>query len=178
MNNLTEILDKSSNRKQLFSKGEIIQKQGDLNVHAIYVNKGIVRSYLIDSNGKEHTYMFGSEGWIIGDIEAAVYNQPAQLFIDCLEDSEVIFFNRHLLFQDDLSKEQIVKNAQMLFRRLGRSQRRTLMLIGSSAMDRYKDFLEIYPDLLNRVPQKMIASYLGIVPQTLSDLRNRIAKFG
>ena len=177
MKNLTELISNDLNSKRkIFKKGEIIQKMSDLDIHAIYVVKGILRSYLIDSKGKEHTYMFGSEGWIIGDIEAAEYDNPAQLFIDCLEDSEIILFDRGILFQDSLSKEQLAKHAQMLFRSLSRSQRRVLMLMGTPAEDRYKYFLEIYPDIPNRVPQKMIASYLGIAPQTLSVIRSRIAK--
>lgn len=177
MKSLTELINNDLNsKKRAFRKGEIVQKMNDLNIYAIYVVKGILRSYLIDSNGKEHTYMFGSEGWIIGDIEAAEYNQPAQLFIDCLEDSEIIFFDRSILFQKKFSKDELVKNTRMLFRSLARSQRRILMLMGAPAIDRYKYFLEIYPDIPNRVPQKMIASYLGIAPQTLSTIRSKMAK--
>jgi CRP-like cAMP-binding protein len=152
-----------------------LQRAEALKAPAIYVKKGLLRSYIIDSSGKEHIYMFASEGWIIGDIEAIEYDQPAQLFIDCLEDSEVLLFNNKSLFKADLSREQIEENVQLLSRRIGRLQRRVLMLMGAQAIDRYKYFLEIYPELPNRVPQKMIASYLGIMPQTLSTLRNKIA---
>jgi len=120
--------------------------------------------------------MFASEGWIIGDIEAIEYDQPAQLFIDCLEDSEVVLFNNKSLFNADLPREQLEENVQLLSRRIGRLQRRVLMLMEAPAINRYKYFLEIYPELPNRVPQKMIASYLGIMPQTLSTLRKKIAQ--
>ena len=119
--------------------------------------------------------MFASEGWIIGDIEAIEYDQPSKLFIDCLEDSEVVLFNNKCLFKADLPKGQIEENVQLLSRRIGHLQRRVLMLMEAPAINRYKYFLEIYPELPNRVPQKMIASYLGIMPQTLSTLRNKIA---
>ena len=176
MKNLTDILNTHPDSvTKTFKKGEIVQRANELNTAAIYVKKGVLRSYIIDSNGKEHIYMFASEGWIIGDIEAMEYNQPAQLCIDCLEDSEVVLFNKDGLFRVDLSKEQIVENVQLLSRRIGRLQRRVLMLMGASAADRYMYFLEIYPELTSRLSQKMIASYLGIAPQTLSTLRGKMA---
>lgn len=157
-------------------KGEVLQRAEALKAPAIYVKKGLLRSYIIDSSGKEHIYMFASEGWIIGDIEAMEYDQPAQLFIDCLESSEVVLFDNKCLFKADLPKEQIEGSVQLLSRRIGRLQRRVLMLMEAPAIDRYKYFLEMYPELPNRVPQKMIASYLGIMPQTLSALRNKLAR--
>ena len=160
---------------RILKKGEVLQSAEALKAPAIYVKKGLLRSYIIDRKGKEHIYMFASEGWIIGDIEAIEYDRPAQLFIDCLEDSEVVLFNNKCLSKGDLPKEQIEENVQLLSRRIGRLQRRVLMLMEASAVDRYKYFLEIYPDLPNRVPQRMIASYLGIMPQTLSTLRKKLA---
>lgn len=177
MKNLEYIL-KSDHETQTrtLKKGEVLQRAEALKAPAIFVKKGLLRSYIIDSNGKEHIYMFASEGWIIGDIEAIEYDQPAQLFIDCLEDSEVVLFNNKSLFNADLPREQLEENVQLLSRRIGRLQRRVLMLMEAPAINRYKYFLEIYPELPNRVPQKMIASYLGIMPQTLSTLRKKIAQ--
>jgi CRP-like cAMP-binding protein len=120
--------------------------------------------------------MFAPEGWIIADVEAIEFNEPVQLFIDCLEDSEVIIFDKDCLFKADLSKEKIVENAQLLYRRMGKLQRRVLMLMGSPAIDRYNYFLKTYPALPNRVPQRMIASYLGITPQALSKIRGQITR--
>ena len=177
MKELTEILNIDIDLKtKAFKKGEFLQKADDLRTFAIYVKKGLLRSYIIDSNGKEHIYMFASEGWIIADIEALEFDIPAQLFIDCLEDSEVIFFNNACLFKADLPKEKILENVRLLSRRMGRLQRRVLMLMGTPAIDRYQYFLEIYPELPNRLPQKMIASYLGIMPQTLSTIRSKLAR--
>ncbi len=177
MNNIQEILMLAPRAiPSLHEKGEIVQRAGDLKTSPIYVKKGLLKSYLMDSKGKEHIYMFAPEGWIIGDLEAIQYHQPVQLFIECLEDSEVIFFEKDCLFNTELTKEQISENAQILYRRIGRLQRRVLMLMGASAADRYAHFIETYPELLNRVPQKMIASYLGITPQTLSSIRSETAK--
>jgi CRP-like cAMP-binding protein len=135
-----------------------------------------LRSHIIDGKGKEHIFMFAPEGWIIADVEAIEFNEPVQLFIDCLEDSEVIIFDKDCLFKADLSKEKIVENAQLLYRRIGKLQRRVLMLMDSPAIDRYNYFLKTYPALANRVPQRMIASYLGITPQALSKIRGQITR--
>jgi len=177
MENLTDILNISS-KSQIneFRKGDIIQRANASKTTAFYVKKGLLRSYIIDNKGKEHIYMFAPEGWIIGDLEAMEYNEPAQLFIDCLEDSEIIPFDKDCLFKADLSKEKIARNAQLLHRRIGRLQRRVLMLMGTPAIERYNYFLKIYPKLPNRVPQHLIASYLGIAPQTLSTIRGKIAR--
>ena len=157
-----------------FKKRDIIQTAESHLTPSIYIKKGIVRSYIVDRNGKEHIYMFASQGYIIGDIEAMEYDQSTKLYIDCLEDCEVILFDKAQLLSI-LSKEHTVIFNQLLSRRIGRLQRRVLLLMGAPAIERYAYFLEIYPELPNKVPQKMIASYLGITPQTLSSIRSKIA---
>ena len=177
MENLTEILNFDPKAKvKKFQKGHLLQRAGDSKASTFYVKKGLLRSYIIDSKGKEHIFMFAPEGWIIADLEALEFNEPVQLFIDCLEDSEVILFNRDCLFKDDLPKEKVLENAQLLYRRMGKLQRRVLMLMGSPAIDRYTYFLETYPELPNRVPQHMVATYLGITPQALSKIRGQISR--
>ena len=165
-----------NSKPKTFKKGDILQHAGDINPSTFYVKKGLLRSYIIDSKGKEHIFMFAPATWIIADLESLEFNEPVQLFIDCLEDSEVIIFDRDCLFKADFSKEEMIKNAQLLYRRLGKLQRRVLMLMGSPAVDRYSYFLNTYPDLVNRVPQRMIATYLGITPQALSTIRGKIAR--
>lgn len=158
-----------------FKKGHIIQRAGDVNTLTYFVKKGLLRSYIIDSKGKEHIYMFAPENWIIADAEALEFNKPVQLFIDCLEDSEIVIFNKDHLFKADFPKENLVEKIQVLYRRLAKLQRRVLMLMGSPAIDRYTYFLNTYPELPNRIPQRMIATYLGITPQSLSTIRRKIA---
>ncbi len=177
MRSIEEILNSdASSLTKNFRRGEIIQTPNSYNAYAIYVKKGLLSSYIIDSNGKEHIYMFAPEGWIIGDIEAMEYKQPSELFIDSLEDSEIIFFEQDSSFKSNLNQSQMIENVTLLRRRIGRLQRRVLMLLGAPAADRYNYFLEIYPALTNRVPQKLIASFLGIAPQTLSTIRSKIAR--
>ena len=142
---------------------------------AFFVKKGLLRSYSIDEKGKEHIFMFASEGWIIADVESQEFNHSTELFIDCLEDAEVLVFDRKCFTVSELSTEQLKKNAHLMARRIAVLQKRVIMLMSASAINRYKYFLETYPELPNRVPQKMIASYLGIMPQTLSIIRKKLA---
>lgn len=177
MEYLTEILNKDPEATvKEFRKGHILQRAGDAKASTFYVKNGLLRSYIIDSKGKEHIFMFAPKNWIIADVEALEFSEPVQLFIDCLEDSEVIIFNKDCLFKADLPKEKMVDSAQLLYRRMGKLQRRVLMLMGSPAIDRYIYFLNTYPELPNRVPQRMIATYLGITPQALSKIRGQITR--
>ena len=177
MENLTDILNIDPNAKvKDFKKGEMLQLAGSSKASTFFVKKGLLRSYIVDSKGKEHIFMFAPENWIIADVEALEFNEPVQLFIDCLEDSEIVIFNKDCLFEADLSKDKMVHNAQLLYRRMAKLQRRVLMLLGSPAIDRYTYFLNTYPELPNRIPQRMIASYLGITPQALSTIRGEMVR--
>lgn len=168
-------IDKDSTAKS-FKKGEFIQKPDETTANAIFVKKGLIRSYIIDNSGKEHIYMFASEGWITGDIEAVEFNEPTKLYIDCLEDSEIVLIKKDHVSDVNMTKEQMLNNMQKIWRNMAKLQNRILLLIGSPAVDRYNNFLETYPELPNRVPQKMIASYLGITPEALSTIRSKLAK--
>ena len=111
MKDLTDIINIDPNAQlKKFKKGQILQHAGDSSASTFYVKRGLLRSYIIDSSGKEHIFMFAPENWIIADVEALEFNEPVQLFIDCLEDSEVIVFDKDCLFRADLPKEKIVKN--------------------------------------------------------------------
>ena len=177
MENFCDIVTIDSNAKtKHFKKGDIIQREGEKSSLAYYVKKGLLRNYIIDNKGKEHIFMFASEGWIIADIESQEFNQPSEMFIDCIENAEVIVFDRKCFKLANLTPNQLKQNAHLMARRIAVLQRRVIMLMSSSAKYRYNKFLDTYPDLPNRVPQRMIASYLGITPQALSTIRGGIAK--
>ena len=143
-------------------KGEILQKSGELRSKIYMVRSGLLRSYLIDKKGKEHIFMFAPEGWVIADSTGPEI--PTTLFIDALEDSIV------LVREKDITKEH--QNVAPLVKRLSVLQKRVIMLMSSSAIDRYEDFIRTYPNIAQRVPQRMIASYLGITPEALSKIKS------
>lgn len=147
-------------KKIAIAKGEIIQRKGDLNTKVFEVESGMLRSYSIDEKGKEHVYMFAPENWIIADSVSP--EKPCELFIDALEDSVVI--------QRDKDSTTIA-HPEKLINRLGVLQTRIIMLMSATAIERYEYFIKTYPDVTQRVPQKMIASFLGITPEALSTVK-------
>ena len=159
-----------------FKKGTILQHQGEKNNLAFYVKSGLIRSYTIDKKGKEHIFMFGPEGWVVADIESQEFDQPTELFIDCLEDSEIVVFNREEIDMTDQGQQKLLEQVKLMSRRIGMLQRRVLLLMSTPAKERYQAFIMTYPDVPNRVPQRMIASYLGITPEALSKLRSELAR--
>ena len=177
MNYLNYILksDPGAQIKHL-KKGAKLQREGDETSQGFFVKKGLLRSYIIDSKGKEHTFDFASENWIVADIDSQEFGHPAELFIDCIEDSEVLIFDRECVAKADRTVEMLSDDIKLLSRRVGVLQRRVLMLMSTSASERYSQFLKSYPDLPNRVPQHMIATYLGITPQALSTIRGKISR--
>lgn len=158
-------------------KGAIIQRRGDLDHKSYVVREGLLRSYTIDEKGKEHVFMFAPKDWIIGDLEARAMDMPAELFIDALEDTEVDVINweMEMLFHD-MPKQILANELGRMLRRIAVLQRRVIMLMSAPAKDRYEEFLKTYPDIVQRVPQRMIASYLGITPEALSKIKGHIAR--
>lgn len=145
------------------NKGDVLQRSGELNTKIYHVKSGLLRSYSIDKSGKENIFMFAPEGWVIADTNSP--DTPSALFIDAIEDSVVSITTK------DLEKEK--KNIAALTKRLSVLQDRILMLISSNAIERYEDFVKTYPNIVQRVPQRMIASYLGVTPETLSAAKNK-----
>lgn len=175
---LRERLQKGITQLQV-RKGEMLQPANSLVRNGYFVKKGLLRSYSVDSKGKEHIFMFAPEGWIIGDIEAQTSNAPTMLYIDALEDSELEVLSERAF--SDLKEnfpEALSMNVEKLTKRLGVLQRRVIMLMSATARERYEEFMRIYPNIVQRVPQKMIASYLGITPEALSNIRKEIKTNG
>lgn len=139
-------------------KGQVLQRKGDLNTKIYLVESGLLRSYSIDEKGKEHIYQFAPENWLVAD--ATHGDHPCELFIDCLEDSVII--------QREKDFNSLANDPQKLAKRLEVLQKRITMLMSASAIERYEHFIETYPNIVQRVPQRMIASYLGVTPETLS----------
>lgn len=110
--------------------------------------------------------MFAPEGWVIGDNFPP--DKPCMLFIDALEDSVVV------IDEKNIEKET---NGKKLIKRLAVLQKRIIQLMSAPALERYEDFMLTYPNISQRIPQRMIASYLGITPEALSKIKgDRIKK--
>ncbi len=149
-----------------FAKGQLLQAKGDLDTKVYTVRSGLLRSYSIDQDGREHIYVFGPEHWIVGD--ACNHDEPCELYIDAIEDSTVLV--------EDKPKDVRVVDQQPFINRLRVLQHRIIMLMSASAWERYEHFVATYPDIVQRVPQRMIASYLGITPEALSKVKGEHAR--
>ena len=155
---------------QNFDKNQILQEPGKMTTKAFYVKSGLLRSYFINENSKVHNFMFAPEGWIISDLESKALLTPTDFYIEAMEDSIVYSFDVDEFVELNKDKNEVIKK---LFRRIAFMKKRIILLMSSSASERYEHFLETYPDLTNRVPLKMIASYLGITPEALINIRSK-----
>lgn len=155
-------------------KGTVLQEKGKVNPNAYFVTKGLLRSYTIDEKGKEHIYLFGPEGWLVSDTAYEGKNQGV-FYIDAIEDSEVEVISGHMIheFETLLDIGNFREEAERLLKRIGVLQKRVIMLMSASALERYQDFVETYPSIVERIPQRMIASYLGITPEALSKVKGK-----
>jgi CRP-like cAMP-binding protein len=110
-------------------------------------------------------------------MDSYINNKPSNIFIDAIEDSEVLFLSEdHFGSIEKLDKEILIELNGRLFRNLISTNKRLINLLSASAEERYIDFTETYPTLLQRLPLKLIASYLGMTPEYLSDVRRKLAK--
>lgn len=174
----TEILkDIVSRQKRMHvQKSEFLLQEGEICKHSFYVEKGLLRYYSIDEKGKEHIIQFAPEGWFVGDRESMFFNLPSQFFIQALEDSEVVMIDDELICTISKADETFaVFNNNLLHNHIRQLQHRINMLLSATAEERYLDFIKIYPDILLRVPQTLVASYLGITPESLSRVRKDLA---
>ncbi|GJM32212.1 MAG: cyclic nucleotide-binding protein [Saprospiraceae bacterium] len=160
-----------------FEKGQFLLSKGEVCHHSFFVEQGLLRSYTIDDAGKEHIIQFASEDWFMSDRSSAYFDEPSELFIDAIEDTRVILINQEFYnLAAEISASYRHYNEKLLQNHIRHLQKRINLLLGATAETRYLDFIGLYPDLTLRVPQWMIASYLGITPESLSRVRKELAR--
>ena len=162
--------------KQL-TKGEYLFREGEIDRHLAFVNKGCLRYYLIDKDGDEHTIYFALENWWIGDMQSFFSETATPYSMQALEDCELFAFTREK-FQyaiDNIKPyERFYKT--MVPRSYAAMQQRFAQNSAQSAEERYLSLLKKQPEVFQRVPQYLIASYLGIKPQSLSRIRKKLSE--
>jgi CRP-like cAMP-binding protein len=145
--------------------------------HRNYVVKGAFRSYVIGNDGQEHTINLAIDDWWITDSNSFIYQKPATMFVVALEDS--------VLLQLDFKNEQKLKLHSHKFETFFRTaaergltflQRRITSRHTLTAEQRYEEFVNEYPQFLQRIPQYVLASYLGMTTEYLSKIRNNKLK--
>ena len=158
-------------------KGEQLLKAGDVCKYTFYVEKGLLRFYGLDENGKENILQFGTENWLVTDRDSVYFKEPSNYYIDALEDTVVVLLDEQFVeLLAEFTPSFRKKNEKLLHNHIRHLNRRIHLLLGASAKTRYLEFIKLYPDVLLRVPQWMIASYLGITPESLSRIRKDLSK--
>ncbi|RYG51072.1 MAG: Crp/Fnr family transcriptional regulator [Chitinophagaceae bacterium] len=162
--------------KKLRKKQYLLQ-EGDVCKYTAFVEKGILRSYTIDQKGAEHILQFAMEGWWLGDLYSFFTGLPSNYTMDALEESELLLISKP---NWDILLERVPK-LERFFRiiiqnNLISTQRRLIGSFSETAEKKYEKLIHSFSDCFQRVPQHMIASYLGITRETLSRIRNNISK--
>ena len=157
-------------------KRQYILQEGDVCKYTAFVEKGMLRSYTIDEKGNEHIMQFAFEGWWIADQFSFLTGEPAIYTIDALEDSELLLLSKQ-------AEEQLLQRIPkferyfriLLQNSLIATQRRLIGSLSQTAEERYNQLIQTCPTIPQRVPQHMMASFLGITPETLSRVRKQLA---
>lgn len=160
-----------------FKKDQFLLRANEHCTHTFFVEKGLLRQYSIDEKGREHILSFAPENWFVTDRESTYFNQPSAYYIQALEESRVVMINEdfiHMLSEKIPSFSDF--NNKLLHNHIRHLQNRINLLLSAMAEDRYLQFIEMYPDIFLRVPQTMVASYLGITPESLSRVRKELAQ--
>lgn len=157
--------------------GEFLQRGGDLTTHAAFVASGCLRNYVIDAKGKEHIVQFAPETWWLADSNSLSTGAPSQYFIDAIEDSELLLIDApsHQGLVDKVAAYAAAFRSG-LQRHSAAKDQRIVSSLSATAEERYLEFLATYPSIVRRVPQTMLASYLGITPETLSRIRKSLSR--
>lgn len=156
------------------SKGEFLLREGDDVRYGAFVAQGFLRSYVIDNKGKEHIIQFAPENWWISDKSGIEEGAKATFFIDAIEDSEILLMDLkgHITLMQRVPA--YAKSFQAGMQKRGAAKdKRIMQSLTSTAEERYIDFITTYPSIVQRVPQHMLASYLGITPETVSRIRKQ-----
>ncbi|SDT44549.1 cAMP-binding domain of CRP or a regulatory subunit of cAMP-dependent protein kinases [Mucilaginibacter mallensis] len=163
-------------QQKLIGKKSFLLRAGEVCRFEGFVNKGLFRVYHIDQNGFEQILYFAAENWWITDIDSFTNGMPSQLYIEAIEDSEVLLISK----KDKEFAYTNLPKIEKLFRVMTQKthvalQRRMIDNLSKTADQRYLDFMEKYPELFQRLSNLQIAAYLGISHEFLSKIRKKIA---
>ena len=172
-----ETLFLSKTETKQFKTKTILLSAGEVATCTYFVNSGILRSFNINDNIIEHVLHFACEGWWIGDMYSYISEKPGNLFIEVLEDAEVVIItkeNHQKLYQE-------IPKLERFFRTLAENslvahQERLMDNLSLTAEERFEKFCFKYPTLIQKVPQKHIASYIGVTPEFFSKMKSRMLK--
>jgi len=156
-------------------KRQYLLQEGEICKSVAFVSKGMLRSYFVDEKSNEHIIQFAPEGWFVSDLYSFITEDSSNLNIDAIESSEVILISKtaHLYLEKAVPEFFKFNYTQYRGAYIALQKRLTDMFTLSTE-EKYTKLLKIYPDIMQRVPQHMIASYLGLTAETLSRVRKKL----
>jgi CRP/FNR family transcriptional regulator, anaerobic regulatory protein len=172
-----ELLFLSRIETKQYQAKTIILNAGEVCKHSYFVNSGLLRSFNINDNIVEHVLSFACEGWWIGDMYSLLSQKPGNLFIEVLEDAEVVLLskeNQEILYSEIPKLERFFRI--LTENSLVANQERLMDNLSLTAEERFDKFCKRYPTLIQKVPQKQIASYIGVTPEFFSKMKSRLLK--
>jgi CRP-like cAMP-binding protein len=158
-----------------YLKGQYIVQQGDVCKYSGFVVSGCTKTFYVDEEGQGHIVMFSIEDWWASDMGSFVTQTPADFNVQCIENTELIIFSHDTI--EELYSE--IPKLERFFRQivekgLAASQKRIARSFSLSAKEQYLHFRNQYPKMEQRIPQYMIASYLGITKEFLSKIKSQL----
>ncbi|AUC81419.1 Crp/Fnr family transcriptional regulator [Lacinutrix sp. Bg11-31] len=164
-------------KTKTIAKNDFLLKQGDICSHSFFVEEGVLRFYSLNEEGKENILQFATENWIVSDRGSVFFQEPSTYYIDAIEDTLAVMLDEDFVNEVAKINQNFRKqNETLLQNHIRHLYKRVSLLLGASARVRYLEFVNMYPDIMLRVPQWMIASYLGITPESLSRVRKALAQ--
>lgn len=163
--------------RKMVPKKTVLLQAGDICKFEAFIIRGCIKTYFIDKKGLEVVLTFSTENWWVSDISSFENQKPTKMFIETIEDTELLFLTPETKYELLEKHPELEKMFRlMLQRHLNSYQERLFGNIAHTAQERYQNFLKKFPALPQRIPQHLIASYLGISPEFLSRLRKRKLK--
>lgn len=158
-----------------FLRRQFVLQAGDVCRHETFVMGGCLRSYFIEPSGSFHIVQFAVEDWWISDLNSLMRGEPAMLNIDALEETEVYQIEKGALEELYVRIPKFERMFRIMFAQaFVAHQRRIIDNLTKPALERYQAFVERYPSIQRRVPQTQVASYLGMTPEFLSQVRKNL----
>jgi len=157
-------------------KRQYLLQEGDVCKYLTFVAKGLLRTYNVDDKGNEHMSIFGWEGWWLSDFNSFLSGVPAVFNIDAIEDSELLMVSLADYNALTLTVPIMDRYFRILYQNsLVTKERRLMSAITHTAEEKYLELAGSNPHIIERIPQNLIASYLGIAPETLSRIKKNLA---
>lgn len=159
-----------------YLKGHYLVQQGDVCKYSCFVVSGCTKTFYMDDEGQEHIMMFSIEDWWVSDMSSFINQTPADFNVQCIENTELIMFSYDVI--EDLYAS--IPKLERFFRQIIEkafiaSQKRIVRNFSMSAKESYLYFKTQYPEIEKRIPQYMVASYLGITKEFLSKIKSELA---